>query len=97
MTQAFISKGAKVVVGWTGLVDLSHTDRGLNRFLQEFLLNGKNVQQSVDATMRAFGPDPTFKSELSYYSLEQGGVVIMMPTSLLAAPSNRIQNRVPRF
>lgn len=74
LAQAFVDKGARVVVGWTGLVDLSHTDSALNVFLQEFLGNGKNIQEAVEATMRSVGPDPYYKSELSYYPTNQGGI-----------------------
>jgi hypothetical protein len=89
LAQAFIAKGARVVVGWTGLVDLAHTDRATEIFLEEFLVQGKSIQQAVAETMRTIGPDPLFKSELGYYPISQGGTVLSISTrnqSYLAAP-----------
>jgi hypothetical protein len=72
LAQAFIDKGAKVVVGWTGLVDLDHTDAALSVFLQSFVEANMTIQDAVQATMQAVGPDPTYHSILTYYPTDQG-------------------------
>jgi len=74
LAQAFISKGARVVVGWTGLVDLNHTDEALSVFLQSFIQQNMTIQGAVQATMQAVGPDPTYQSILSYYPTDQGSI-----------------------
>jgi hypothetical protein len=76
LAQAFVSKGARVIVGWNGLVDLSHTDVALKQLLQDFIANGKNIRDSVTDTMGIIGPDPTYGSVLSYYPLDQGGITL---------------------
>ena len=74
LPQAFVDKGARVVVGWTGLVDLDHTDQALAVFLKSFVEQGMTIQNAVDATMQAVGPDPNYHSVLGYYPTDQGSV-----------------------
>jgi hypothetical protein len=74
LSQAFVEKGARVVVGWTGLVDLDHTDKALGVFLQSFIEQNMTIQKSVDTTMRTVGADPTYHSVLGYYPTDQGSV-----------------------
>ncbi len=75
LSQAFISRGVRVVVGWTDLVDLTHTDKGILRFLEEFLVKKKTIQQAVDVVMQSIGPDPTYGAELSYFGEDLSLVV----------------------
>jgi hypothetical protein len=91
LAQAFISKGAGVIVGWTGLVDLSHTDIALKQLLQDFIVNGKNLRDSVQDTMGIVGPDPTYNSILSYYPSDQGS------TKLLIAPAWIVKEKEERM
>ena len=81
LASAFVSKGAGVVVGWTGLVDLTHTDIALKRLVQDFVVDGKNIRDSVQDTMNVVGPDPTYSSVLSYYPLDQGSVTLATATA----------------
>jgi hypothetical protein len=74
LAQAFVDKGARVVVGWTGLVDLDHTDQALSVFLDDFINQNMSIRASVDSTMRNVGPDPTYQSVLSYYPTDQGNI-----------------------
>ena len=78
LPQAFIDKGARVVVGWTGLVDLDHTDQALAVFLKSFVEQGMTIQNAVDATMQAVGPDPNYHSVLDYYPTDQGSVALTL-------------------
>jgi hypothetical protein len=77
LAAAFIAKGAKVVVGWTGLVELTHTDQALSVFLQSFVGQGMSIQKAVDTTMQAVGPDPTYGSILSYYPVDEASVSLI--------------------
>ena len=84
LAQAFVDKGAKVVVGWTGLVNLDHTDKALRLFLEEFIVQGKNIRSAVYETMRVIGADPTYDSVLSYYPPDQGdNTLTFSPTVIL--------------
>ena len=76
LAQAFIDKGARVVVGWTGLVDVDHTDAALGVFLQSFIKENMTIQDAVQATMQSVGPDPTYHSILTYYPTDQGSATI---------------------
>jgi hypothetical protein len=83
LAQAFIGKGARVIVGWTGLVDLDHTDKALNVFLQSFVRQNMTIQESVETTMRTVGADPTFHSYLTYYPVDQGSVSLKSGTAVI--------------
>jgi len=72
LAQAFIDKGARVVVGWTGLVDVDHTDAALSVFLRSFVEENMTIQDAVQTTMQTVGPDPTYHSILTYYPTDQG-------------------------
>jgi hypothetical protein len=91
LAQAFMSKGAGVIVGWNGLVDLSHTDIALKQLLQDFIVNGKNIRDSVQDTMGIVGPDPTYNSILSYYPSDQGS------TKLFIAPAWSVKENEERM
>lgn len=84
LAQAFIDKGASVVVGWSGLVDLSHTDKALNVFLEDFVEKNMTIQEAVSSTMTVVGADPTYGSILSYYPIDQGGLGLSISTPSMA-------------
>jgi hypothetical protein len=87
LAQAFVEKGAKVVVGWTGLVDLDHTDQALSVFLDDFVKQNMTISASVDSTMRSVGPDPTYQSILNYYPTDQGNVSLKTGNMNLMIPA----------
>lgn len=94
LAQAFVSKGAGVVIGWTGLVDLSHTDVALKQLLQDFIVNGKNIRESVQDTMGVVGPDPTYSSVLNYYPSDQGSIkLVTAPAWTMEEEEERITVR----
>lgn len=73
LPQAFISRGASVVIGWDGLVDVKHTDGATLTLLKMMLQEKTSVEQSVKATMMEWGPDPVEGSILGYYPEYRGG------------------------
>jgi hypothetical protein len=77
LASAFIAKGAKVIVGWTGLVELGHTDQALAVFLQSFVQQGMTIEKAVETTMENVGPDPTYGSVLGYYPADQASVSLI--------------------
>jgi hypothetical protein len=64
---AFIERGASVVIGWNGFVDVKHTDDATLTLLRAILLDKLSIDESVRATMRKIGADPETGSVLDYY------------------------------
>lgn len=67
MVEAFIEKGASVVIGWTGPVDAGHTDAATAVLLRLFVSEKYTVSQSVRETLAEVGEDPYYGSSLDYY------------------------------
>jgi hypothetical protein len=65
--QAFIDKGAKAVVGWSGRVSASHTDKATEHLLQHLLIERHTMRDAVALTMAEVGPDPEYDSTLLSY------------------------------
>lgn len=65
--EAFVRKGAKAVVGWSGPVSPNHTDAATERLLQHLLIDGLAIQEAVRQTMAEVGPDPEYESRLLVY------------------------------
>lgn len=65
--QAFIRKGAKVVIGWDEAVGVEQTDIATNRLLNHLLIENQTIKDAVNATNTDVGPDPTYRSVLKYY------------------------------
>jgi len=62
MAQAFIEKGAKVYIGWTGSVSASHTDTATVRLLHYLLIDKFTIKNAIRKTMEEVGPDPISKA-----------------------------------
>jgi len=65
--EAFVRKGAEVVVGWSGRVSASHTDKATEHLLQHLLIEGHTMRDAVALTMVEVGPDPDYDSTLGVY------------------------------
>ena len=72
MAEAFIKKGAKAYIGWTGLVETSHTDNETIRLLRKFLLENKTLSKAV-GTIKL---DPFYGSRMKYHPLGAGNLTI---------------------
>jgi len=72
MAEAFVEKGAKVYISWSGPVLASHTDTAVTHLLQHFLIEERTLKESVQETFKQVGFDPAYKSLLTYYPLEVG-------------------------
>jgi len=65
--EAFIQRGAKVYISWTGFVSVSHTDHSTIQLLQNLL----QKNQIIKSAIQEISPDPTWpSSELDYYPNE---------------------------
>jgi hypothetical protein len=76
MAQAFIEKGAKAYIGWNASVSASHTDTATISLLRHLITEKQTIKQAVENTMKEAGPDPTYKSQLTYYPLNTGEYTI---------------------
>lgn len=76
MAEAFIKKGAKTYVGWTGPVSPQYTDQAMTQLLQHLVTRNETVKQAVENTMREVGPDQAYVNALEYYPLASGNHTI---------------------
>ena len=65
--ETFVRKGAKAVVGWSGLVSPNHTDAATERLLNHLVTDGLTVEEATAQTMAEVGPDPEYESRLLVY------------------------------
>lgn len=66
LAQAFLDRGASVVIGWDGMVDLGHNNRAILHLLQALTGEGLTLERAVEKTMEEIGPDPTYGSVLTH-------------------------------
>lgn len=76
LPEAFLDRGASVVIGWDRLVSMGHTDEAMLVLLRMMLIERMSIGEAVEATMREVGPDPDYGSVLSYYPLEKSSLKI---------------------
>lgn len=85
--EAFRIKGAKVCIGWDGLVSTRHTDQATTCLLQH-LTQGNTVDEAVEKTMEEVGPelmyleDQGYPSILEYYLTAAGNQTIQIKFSV---------------
>ncbi len=68
--QAFINKGAKVYIGWSGLVSTDHTDKATIHLLQHLITENQTVYDAVFQTFLEVKPDPSFGSILLFHPFD---------------------------
>jgi hypothetical protein len=64
LAEAFLEKGASVVIGWDEMVTLSHNNRAVLRLLEAMLVEALPPEEAVERTMAEVGPDPEYGSSL---------------------------------
>jgi len=64
LAQAFLDKGASVVIGWDEMVDLSHNNRAVLHLMEAMLVDELSPEEAVASSMEAVGPDPQHQSYL---------------------------------
>jgi hypothetical protein len=81
MANAFIEKGARVYVGWTGTVSASHTDTATTHLLQHLLLDKQPIMSAISQTVNEVGPEPLSKagSTLDFLPEESWDYTIQTP------------------
>jgi hypothetical protein len=68
--EAFLQKGARAFVSWSGPVSAAHTDAATERLLQHLVIDRLEIQEAVTETMAEIGPDPTYGARLLLYPFE---------------------------
>lgn len=76
MSGTLRQKGVRMFIGWYGEVQAHHTDSAILALLKRLYIEGLTVSKSIDIVMNEIGPDPFYKSELLYYPLDSGGLVL---------------------
>jgi len=76
MAEAFIERGAKAYIGWTGDVSSSHTDKATSHLLQKLIIENRTLENAIQETMMEVGPDPFHNSTLAFYPDEAGNLNI---------------------
>ena len=72
LAQAFLDRGASVVIGWDEMVNLSHNNSAMLALLEGLTAEGLSAPEAVERTMQAVGPDPSYNSSLVFLQLELG-------------------------
>jgi len=70
LAQALIDRGAAAVVGWNERVNLAHNDQAVLHLLRGLTTEKLTLEQAMRKTMNEIGPDPTYRSILTYLSKE---------------------------
>jgi len=76
MAPAFINRGAKVYISWSGSVLANHTDYATTQLLRYLIQEKLSIWNAVNKTRTTVGPDPQFQSILLYYPTTEGNFVI---------------------
>lgn len=74
MATAFIEKGAKAYIGWSGPVSSHHTDIATIRLLKYLFLEKRTIAEAVGQTMKEVGSEPEYKNTLLYWPIEAGSI-----------------------
>ena len=82
MAEAFIRKGAKVCIGWNGLIDAQSTDTATSYLLERLVTYRRNVNDAVNETMQYIGKAPVYNSSLRYFPTSVGNYTIPIQTGL---------------
>ena len=72
LAQAFLDRGASVVIGWDEMVNLSHNNAAMLSLLEGLTVEGLSAPEAVERTMEAVGPDPSYNSSLVFLQSELG-------------------------
>lgn len=74
--EAFVERGARAFLSWSGLVSASYTDAATERLLQHLVIDGLPIEDAVAQTMADVGPDPEYGSTLLVYPSEEAAPAV---------------------
>jgi hypothetical protein len=75
MAEAFIEKGAKICIGWTGPVSVEHADNSIIALLKHLITEKETIFEAVSKTTEELGEDPDWGGGLAWYPLSEGNLV----------------------
>jgi hypothetical protein len=75
MAQAFVAKGIEVYISWNHIVLTNQSDGGAILLLQS-MTTGHRVDEAVTWATENAPSNEAFPSQLEYYPLDQGGLVL---------------------
>jgi len=81
MAKAFIERGAKVYISWSGPVLGSYSDEATINLLQNLIKEKQTIRKAIENTMMKIGSDPMYKSVLQFYPREAENDVVFLFTS----------------
>lgn len=79
MAEAFVDRGARACVGWSGPVSADHTDEATLRLLRHLVAGGKTLGSAVRTVREEVGADPTYNGIMEYYPDGAGGYRLPAP------------------
>jgi hypothetical protein len=65
LAEAFLERGASVVIGWDDMVNLPHNNEALLQLLEAMTVEGLPPHEAVEKAMVRVGPDPRYDSSLA--------------------------------
>jgi hypothetical protein len=68
LANAFIERGAGVVVGWTGPVQSSYTDEATSILLEQYVTAKMPIENAIAETMKIEGIDPNDETHLGCFA-----------------------------
>jgi len=68
LAESFVNRGASSVIGWNKLVGSAYNDRAIVSLLEEILVNGLKIDESIDLVMEDFKTDEKSNPMLKHYS-----------------------------
>lgn len=81
LAKAFVKKGAKIYISWTGPVTAAHSDGATLRLLQAFVTERQTIKNAIITTMNAVGSDPAFRSQLICYPVKEQDYIMQTTAS----------------
>jgi len=73
MAQAFIDKGAKLYIGWTGLVSVTDSDEATIKLLELLFIENKTINDAIiQCNIYLLTLHPEFGGELDYFPKDMG-------------------------
>jgi len=75
MAEAFIDKGAKLYIGWTGLVSVADSDEATIKLLELLFIQNKTIEYAISHCNSYLDdklPPPEFEGRLAYFPKDVG-------------------------
>ena len=78
LADAFYRQGATALIGWDVLVTLGFSDQATLRLIKALAVGRLTVREATERVNLEVGPDPTYKSRLTYYPEKNGDKTLLI-------------------